>query len=99
MSPAELRTFLPGRLPHNSSETVPLLHRYGADMWQSGRPRSDADETLTRMMTEIIDLHVDTGTDAWTQEGWYCIDCVRELFKQRLWRWWYAKKREGTLVA
>ena len=95
LSPAELCTLLPGRLSQNRFETVPLLQRCGAEVWRSDDPRSEADEIMANIMTEMIDLAVDTGTDAWTQDGWYCIDCVRELLKQRLWKWWYTKKQES----
>ncbi|EPS99091.1 hypothetical protein FOMPIDRAFT_1147747, partial [Fomitopsis schrenkii] len=95
VSPAELRTLLPGHLPQNRFETTALLQYYDAELWLSGLTRSKADEIMANMMTELIDLSVDTGTDAWTQDGWYCLDCVRELLKQRLWQWWYAKKREA----
>ena len=100
ISPVELRMLLPGRLPHNSSETVPLSQRYGAELvWTHDDPRSEADEIIANMMKEIIALDVGDGTDAWAQDGWYCIDCVQELLRQRLWQWWHAKKREGNALA
>ncbi|KZT74887.1 hypothetical protein DAEQUDRAFT_720072 [Daedalea quercina L-15889] len=90
----EVRTLLPGRLQHNSTETKPLCKRLGSEFWLVHRPRPEADEVFTNLMKEMIQLPVDDAV-AWSADEWYCHDCVRELFKQRLWRWWHAKKREA----
>ncbi|KAH9937419.1 uncharacterized protein B0H18DRAFT_970496 [Fomitopsis serialis] len=90
----EFTTLLPGHLPRNDIETTPLLQRLGSEHYFRGTCRAEADEIITKLMEEMIETDVDGG-GTWTRDGWYCLDCVRELFKERLWRWWYAKKREG----
>ncbi|KAF9817511.1 hypothetical protein IEO21_03362 [Rhodonia placenta] len=52
----------------------------------------------TKMMDEIMDIH-DDQEHIWQKDKWYCFQCVEQLMKERLWRWWRERKeQEGKPV-
>ncbi|KAH9923788.1 hypothetical protein B0H21DRAFT_765192 [Amylocystis lapponica] len=79
---------LPGNLPQNVAETQMLIqHIQNADPLQTMR-------NYVNMLEELFDFEADPQ-GVWSKDEWYCLDCVCHLFKQRLWKWWLAKKRYG----
>lgn len=48
----------------------------------------------TKMMDEIMDIH-DDQEHIWQKDKWYCFQCVEQLMKERLWRWWRERKEQG----
>ncbi|KAH9945585.1 hypothetical protein B0H21DRAFT_744377 [Amylocystis lapponica] len=78
---------LPGNLPQNVAETRMLLqHIRNTDPLQTMR-------NYVNMLEELFDFEADPQ-GVWSKDEWYCLDCMCHLFKQRLWKWWLAKKRQ-----
>ena len=42
-----------------------------------------------------MDLNSDTG-ETWDKTKWYCDQCIVELWRQRVRKWWLKEKIKGT---
>ncbi|KAI0651572.1 hypothetical protein C8Q79DRAFT_44241 [Trametes meyenii] len=86
----EKMRLLPGRLPRTNTETKSLAAHIMND--ESPVP----DEILVYEMMNMDDA--DAG-EHWSKDGWYCVACLKELFRQRLMLWWReAKQKAGAPV-
>ncbi|KAI0762675.1 hypothetical protein C8Q74DRAFT_170562 [Fomes fomentarius] len=94
----ERASLLPGLLSRNGDVTRPLLeHVYKGN---NGRWITEQD-----LFSELIDLDPgedEAGTEevhSWSKDGWYCLDCLKELYKQRYMAWWkQAQAKSGAPV-
>ena len=58
---------------------------------------------------ELFDELIDTVPDAdgnsgeeqhqWSKDEWYCLECVKDLFRQRFMVWWRQTKLKSTFAA
>ncbi|KAI0374460.1 hypothetical protein BV20DRAFT_1011510 [Pilatotrama ljubarskyi] len=81
---------LPGLLPRNQDEKLALLRHFH----NQHRVHDEA------LICEMMDMEVD-GEDAddgqWSKDEWYCLECIKQLFRQRFMLWWRdAKLRSGA---
>nr|VWP01410.1 DNA helicase (EC [Ganoderma boninense] len=81
-------SLLPGLLPRNGEECKLIEENILT-------PRvSDREKTVFH---EMVDLEVDDDAPAeeqWSKDEWYCLDCIKELYRQRFLPWW-KKTRQG----
>ena len=88
-------SLLPGLLPRNASERNALTEYLLAG--NNGRAISERD-----ILHELIDIVPDAdGTDGeahhqWSKDEWYCLECIKDLFRQRFMVWWRQKKEKST---
>ena len=45
------------------------------------------------------DGRVDDEQHRWSKDGWYCLRCIKDLYRQRFMAWWRQTKEIGTLPA
>ncbi|KAI0768569.1 hypothetical protein BD413DRAFT_614436 [Trametes elegans] len=49
----------------------------------------------------VYDMMKLDGADAdlehWSRDGWYCVECIKHLFRQRFMLWWRSMKHQGDL--
>ncbi|CDO76424.1 hypothetical protein BN946_scf184781.g1 [Trametes cinnabarina] len=86
---ADEGSLLPGLLPRNRYE-LQLLYNH---LLQNGPPISS-----DVVVGEMIAMDTDgAGADeeTWSFDDWYCLDCIRELYRQRFMRWWREKKQKN----
>ena len=80
---------LPGLLPRNGEERK-LIENHILN--PQGLDREKA------VFHEMVDLEVEpVNNDAeeqWAKDDWYCLDCIKELYRQRFMLWW-KKTRQG----
>lgn len=83
---------LPGLLPQNREEKV-LWKHYIAQ-------HSTSELDLFLQLIDTVPADDDEGAQeqhAWSKDNWYCLGCVKELFRQRFLIWWREKKFNSTL--
>ncbi|KAI0359090.1 hypothetical protein OH77DRAFT_1420643 [Trametes cingulata] len=80
---------LPGLLPRNREEQGLLLDHL--------RPaqRNVPDEILVREMMEMELEGEDADDEQWSKDEWYCLECIKQLFRQRFMLWWRKAKHEN----
>ncbi|KAI0076288.1 hypothetical protein K474DRAFT_1663274 [Panus rudis PR-1116 ss-1] len=78
---------LPGLLCRNQTEMT--LFR-----WHIAGLQGAGGHIFARLVEDIFDL--EDGN--WDKTQWYCLNCIRELMMQRLWKWWREQKVQGGAV-
>lgn len=78
---AEMHLHLPGRLPYNMSETIPLCDTL-LDIRYS--------TVMARLFSEK-----EAPFDTLTEQDWLCLDCLTEFINHHLYKWWLGRKHEG----
>ncbi|PIL29643.1 hypothetical protein GSI_08280 [Ganoderma sinense ZZ0214-1] len=84
-------SLLPGLLPRNGEETRLI---------ESNILRPRASDREKSVFHEIVDLEVESVDDdapaeeQWSKDEWYCLACIKELYRQRFLPWW-KKTRQG----
>ncbi|KZT06332.1 uncharacterized protein LAESUDRAFT_679904 [Laetiporus sulphureus 93-53] len=89
--PTFLGTFYPNNLQMNNTE-VNLLLDYLSDV--KSRFRNYITFDYAQFMEEIVELH---DEEAWSRDGWYCLECVSDLLRERFVWWWLEKKQKAGI--
>lgn len=82
---------LGGNLSRNVQETQQLISTV-----RNTDPNRSA-QNYVQMIEEMFELENYPPGD-WPKDEWYCLGCMRDLFKERLRKWWLAKKQRGRLI-
>ncbi|OBZ79033.1 hypothetical protein A0H81_00491 [Grifola frondosa] len=86
-SRGEMVNLFPGNLTRNAVE----MNAFNVYFEQN--PQID-----DRMLIEqLMALDVDES-GVWAKDKWYCLECVKELFRLRYWKWWLEKKRQDGVT-
>lgn len=98
MLPVQERAWLlPGLLSRNRDVTGPLLEH----IYKGNNGDCIAEQDL---FSELIDLDPgedEVGTEedhSWSKDGWYCLNCLKELYKQRYMAWWKQAKAKSVSI-
>ncbi|KZT06333.1 uncharacterized protein LAESUDRAFT_812919 [Laetiporus sulphureus 93-53] len=97
LSPSIFETLLHGRLRYNIWE---MMRMYEILFAQENGTVSFRSPNYNQVMEGLFDTVVPGEGDApdvWSKDGWYCLECVRTLFKERLMWYWRAKKEEAGI--
>ncbi|OCH87460.1 hypothetical protein OBBRIDRAFT_889761 [Obba rivulosa] len=82
LNPREMCDLLDALLPRNKIEVSPIID----DM------KGKVDEfDYKGMIEEMLEMEPDP-LGMWSKDQWYCLECVRELFRQRFRKWLLARK-------
>ncbi|KAI0670185.1 hypothetical protein C8Q78DRAFT_1093730 [Trametes maxima] len=83
-------SLFPGHLSRNPTE----IRRIVAYFIHNKQSVSD-DIIVYRMM----DMDNGDASEHWSKDGWYCVACLKELFRQRFMLWWReTKPKDGARV-
>ncbi|KAH9922019.1 uncharacterized protein BXZ73DRAFT_104276 [Epithele typhae] len=82
------RKLLPGLLMRNPWECDAM---YG-HLWH-GNGGKVVDEAA--LFHEMVNLDMGPDAESWSKDGWYCLDCMRELHRQRFMQWWKVTKAKN----
>ena len=97
LTPYERMALLPGLLPRNREETKLLLTHIMKSRNQKRIPEKD-------LFHELVDLEIGDDGDAvqeahqWSKDGWYCLECMKDLYRQRLLDWWRQAKVKSAYL-
>ncbi|PCH43512.1 hypothetical protein WOLCODRAFT_164501 [Wolfiporia cocos MD-104 SS10] len=105
IGPYMLGKMLPGQLPKSYE---PLqISEYIDGLRVGNHVRADP-IPYEQLMVELIEreklrcmLRTEDGPDvdvtpgSWSTDGRYCIQCIADLFRRQLWRWWLERKQQG----
>ena len=56
-----------------------------------------ADEHLVRELMVMEPEGEDADNEHWSSNDWYCLECIKHLFRQRLMLWWRETKRQSKM--
>ncbi|OCH96683.1 hypothetical protein OBBRIDRAFT_17368 [Obba rivulosa] len=84
--PRDMCNCLEANLPHNTVETRPLTAAMAG-------PVKNFD--YNGMMEEMFGLEPDEN-DTWSKDSWYCLSCVKQLFRRRFRKWLFLWKSRTT---
>ncbi|GBE78054.1 hypothetical protein SCP_0109360 [Sparassis crispa] len=93
----------PALVPAPAPAAAPVIPGLAALASMPAVPPDGPGIDYAELFGEILSLPAgaDEGTDptlgAWDADGWFCVGCVRELCRARLWRWWLARKQEEDM--
>ncbi|KAI0768570.1 hypothetical protein BD413DRAFT_563060 [Trametes elegans] len=79
---------LPGLLSVNHDEVGQLVGHLRDHL------QPVADEHLVRELMDMEPEGEDADNEHWSNNDWYCLECVKHLFRQRLMLWWRETKRQ-----
>lgn len=80
---------LEGNLPRNNTETAPMI---------AAMCGFDSRFDYAGMMEEMFELKQDED-GIWSNDKWYCLSCVRRLFRQRFRKWLFLWKQQSGWMA
>ena len=78
---------LPGLLRRNAEECKKIKDYLFAGPLDAWRVRE------VEIFHEMVGLDIeDEHAEQWSKDGWYCLACVKELYRQRFMEWWKQAK-------
>ena len=89
MSTEELVALLPGALYRNRDEMRLLRHHI------NNSQHFIAVETIVHQMMGMDLEGEDADGEHWSKDEWYCIECIKQLFRNRFMLWWREAKQQG----
>ncbi|EMD41884.1 hypothetical protein CERSUDRAFT_90467 [Gelatoporia subvermispora B] len=84
LNPREMCNLLDALLPRNPEETTWIIDDMKGEISKF---------EYKGMMEEMLALEPDPS-GIWSKDQWYCLECVRELFRQRFRKWLLERKRK-----
>ena len=85
----EQTALLPGALHRNRDEMRLLQYHI------KNTQRLIATETIVHEMMAMEPEGEDTDGEQWSKDEWYCMECIKQLFRNRFMLWWREAKRQG----
>ncbi|KAI0336114.1 hypothetical protein GY45DRAFT_1239335 [Cubamyces sp. BRFM 1775] len=89
----EQTALLPGALHRNRDEMRLLQYHI------KNTQRLIATETIVHEMMAMEPEGEDTDGEQWSKDEWYCMECIKQLFRNRFMLWWREAKRQGGAPA
>ena len=89
MSTEELAAMLPGALYRNRDEMRLLRHHI------NNAQHFIAVETIVHQMMGTDLEGEDADGEHWSKDEWYCIECIKQLFRNRFMLWWREAKQQS----
>ena len=81
---------LPGLLRRNAEECKKIKDYLFAGPLDAWRARE------VEIFHKMVGLDIeDEHAEQWSKDGWYCLACVKELYRQRFMEWWKQAKAKG----
>ncbi len=87
---------LPGLLPRNGEERR-LIQSFILNSQAPDREKAVFHE-MVDLEVEPVDHDADAG-EQWSKDEWYCLNCIKELSRQRFLPWWKKTKEGGEYLA
>ncbi|KAH9890977.1 hypothetical protein C8Q73DRAFT_104979 [Cubamyces lactineus] len=93
MSTEEQTALLPGVLYRNRDEMRLLRHHI------KDHQRLIPTETIVHEMMDMDPEGEDADGEHWSKDEWYCMECIKQLFRNRFMLWWREAKRQSGAPA
>ena len=88
-------SFFPGLLPRNTEECRQIEKHVLKPLAPDRESVVFHEMTDLELEPEEQDAH--TG-EQWSKDEWYCLDCIKELSRQRFLPWWKKTKQGGECL-
>ncbi|KAI0757301.1 hypothetical protein C8Q80DRAFT_1132958 [Daedaleopsis nitida] len=87
---------LPGLLPDNRTE----FHLLREHLWRGHNQHRIPEDAIFHALVDLDQAEDGSeGGKEWSKDGWYCLDCIKELYRRRFMEWWRHEKAKSGAPA